>query len=78
MPPRGGEGVGFAALAAVNDAEVAFDLIADTFGRLELRQREAWARELGLDPRGANLSALPSVSREEGLDATEFLARMSA
>ena len=74
----GEERLPFAVLAANDDAEIPFDLIADTFGRLELRQREAWARELGLDPRSANLQALPSVSPEDGLDATEFLAKMSA
>ena len=58
------------------------DLFVDTMGRLELLQREAWARELGLDPATADLLALPPVPREvapandEGL--AELLARASA
>lgn len=79
LPPSSPcERVPFSVLAANDDAEIPFDLIADTFGRLELRQREAWARELGLDPRHADLRALPSVAPDDDLDATELLARMSA
>lgn len=55
------------------------DLLADATARLELLQREAWARELGLDPATADLLHLPAVTPRDVLpDASETVARMSA
>ena len=46
------------------------DLTADLFADRELRQRRAWARELGLDPARVDLLALPPVPpSEEGAPA---------
>lgn len=41
------------------------DLTVNLFADRELRQRRAWARELGLDPARADLLALPPVPRAE-------------
>lgn len=55
------------------------DLLADSMARLELLQREAWARELGLDPATADLLHLPAVPPHDALpNASEAVARMSA
>lgn len=53
-------------MAPANDAEagpVVTDLIVDLVAHLELTQRVAWARELGLDPERVDLLALPPVPR---------------
>ena len=50
-------------LGANDDAEglVLDDHHVNHFAELELLQRRAWARELGLDPRTADLLSLPPV-----------------
>lgn len=47
-----------------NDTEVVTldDHHVNHFAELELLQRRAWARELGLDPRTADLLSLPPVA----------------
>lgn len=67
-------------LAAADACEgLVSDLLADGTARLELLQRIAWARELGLDPATADLLHLPPVTPRDALpDASEAVARMSA
>ena len=54
------------------------DLLADTYARLELLQRESWATELGLDPETADLCALPPVPPPDAWpDASVVVLRAS-
>lgn len=49
-----------------NDTEAGLvldDHHVNHFAELDLLQRVAWARELGLDPRTADLLSLPPVAR---------------
>lgn len=61
-----------------NDTGTISDRIVDLVARLELQQREAWARELGLDPSTADLLALPPVPPACHDDAFDLVARLSA
>ena len=54
------------------------DRLVTEIARLEERQREHWARELGLDPARVDFCALPPVPVEDTEGVKELLARATA